>query len=309
MDFISAQSASGRVLLSTTILAVIFANSFWSEWHSAFLHLELGLTFNGVEFTMSLQYGVNDGLMALFFFLLGLELKRELLVGKLSDLKSASSVMCAAVGGMTFPAIIFLALANSPEIQTGWAIPVATNTAFALMILVLLGDRIPASARAFLVGLAIVDDIGAILIIAAAYTENFQSVWLIPTGITIVGLATLNLIGVRNGIVYFVVGVVLWFLMRKLALHDTLAGVVAALMAPVRPAKAKSTFTETLKEKANEIEEDEEDIQEPESILEKPKQKGIAHDVINAATEATTPLDRWERRLGIPVSLYRYLPL
>ncbi|MGK0223842.1 MAG: NhaA family Na+:H+ antiporter, partial [Limisphaerales bacterium] len=123
IDFVAAQSASAWVLLSATFLAICFANSLWGGWYFAFLHLELGVTFSGAEFSMSLQHWVNDGLMALFFFLLGLELKRELLVGKMSDLKSAASLVCAAIGGMALPAVVFLALTNAPDIRTGWAIP------------------------------------------------------------------------------------------------------------------------------------------------------------------------------------------
>lgn len=300
LDFVAAQSASGWVLLSATLIAIGFANSPWAEWYSALLHLELGLLFNSVEFSMSLQHWVNDGLMAMFFFLLGLELKRELLVGKLSNLKSASSVLCAAIGGMALPAIVFLALANSPDIHTGWAIPVATDTAFALMILVLLGDRIPVAARAFLVGLAIVDDLGAILVIAIAYTDDFQTAWLLPVGVAVSALVTLNLIGVRNGIVYFAVGVVLWFLLMQLGLHGTLTGVIVALAAPVRPAIARLTFADKLKQTTDDFEE--EHNSNTDSIFEQPKQHDIAHEMLDAATQATAPLNRWEQRLDTPIS-------
>jgi NhaA family Na+:H+ antiporter len=260
----------------------------------------LGVTFSGAEFSMSLQHWVNDGLMALFFFLLGLELKRELLVGKLSDLKSAASVVCAAIGGMALPAVVFLALTNAPDIRTGWAIPLATDTAFALMILVLLGDRVPAPARAFLVGLAIVDDLGAIMVIALGYTENFQFAWAIPAAVVVSVLVTLNLTGARNGIAYFLTGFVLWFILMKLGLHGTLAGVIVALAAPVRPAIARFAFTDRLKKTAGQFEDEHNDATN--SIFEQPKQNAIAHEVIDAAKQATAPLSRWEQHLETPIS-------
>ncbi|MFT4711549.1 MAG: NhaA family Na+:H+ antiporter [Candidatus Azotimanducaceae bacterium] len=300
LDFVSAQSASGWVLLSATILAICFANSSWGGMYFDLLHLELGISLGGAQFKMTLQHWVNDGLMTLFFFLLGLELKRELLVGELSNIKNASSVLCAAIGGMLLPAGVFLMLANTSDIRAGWAIPIATDTAFALMILVLLGDRVPAAARAFLVGLAIVDDLGAILVIAIAYTDDFLVQWLVPVVVAVTSLLSLNLLGIRNGYVYLIVGVVLWFLLTRLGFHGTLAGVIVALLAPVRPAIDRPIFAATLKMSVGRFEKVHN--RSTESILEQPKQNAIAHEVIDVATRATTPLSRWEHRLEAPIS-------
>ncbi len=305
-DFVTAQSSSGWVLLAATALAVGLANSPWSALYFEFIHLEVGLSLAGSLFTGSIQHWVNDGLMALFFFLLGLELKRELLVGKLSELRRATSVLCAAIGGMVVPAIVFLLLANTSQTQQGWAIPVATDTAFALMILVILGDRIPTSARAFLVGLAIVDDLGAILVIAFAYTADFSSALLLPAAITLGVLVLFNLIGVRNGLPYLFVGGVLWVLFTNMGLHGTLTGVVVALAAPVRPALARPTFTKLLKQRIERFEDEHEP--ETDSILEQPYQQAIANDVVRVAENATAPLSRWETRLEKPIS-FSVMPL
>lgn len=300
LDFVNAQSASAWVLLAALLLAVGMANSTWAPTYFEFLHIELGVTLAGRELVMSLQHWVNDGLMALFFFLLGLELKRELLVGRLSDFKRAASVLCAAIGGIAAPAMLFLMIAESAEVSSGWAVPVATDTAFALMILVLLGDRVPATARAFLVGLAIVDDVGAILIIAFAYTAEVDTGVLVPSIATVGLLIGMNLAGIRNGLAYLVTGVVLWLLFMQLGLHGTLAGVVAALISPVRPGLARPTFVNLLRKKIRRFEAEHDD--RTDSILEQPEQQEIAQDVLRVAERATVPLNRWESRLEKPIS-------
>ena len=286
--------------MAALLIAVTLANSTLAPMYFEFLHIEFSLSLADSSLAMSLQHWVNDGLMALFFFLLGLELKRELLVGRLSQLGRATSVLCAALGGIAIPAIVFLALGDSAGIRNGWAIPVATDTAFALMILVLLGDRVPATARAFLVGLAIVDDIGAILIIAFAYTTELNTGFLLPAAITVAVLAGMNMVGVRSGLPYLMAGAVLWWLFMQLGLHGTLTGVVVALAAPVRPALPRPTFVELLRRKVRRFE-DEHD-EETSSILEQPEQHEVAHDVLRVAEKATAPLNRWETRMEKPIS-------
>ncbi|NNF15427.1 MAG: Na+/H+ antiporter NhaA [Gammaproteobacteria bacterium] len=286
--------------MAALLLAVGLANSALSPAYFKFLHIDFGLSLADRHFAMSLQHWVNDGLMALFFFLLGLELKRELLVGQLSEIKRAASVMCAAVGGVVIPALLFLSLGDTAQIRSGWAVPVATDTAFALMVLLLLGDRIPATARAFLVGLAIVDDITAILIIAIAYTTDIDTSVLVPTLATVGFLVSMNLAGVRSGLPYLIVGAVLWMLFMQFGLHGTLAGVVVAITAPVRPALARPTFVGLLRQKIRRFEDKHKD--ETASILEQPEQQAIAHDVLRVAEKATPPLNRWEVRLEKPIS-------
>ncbi len=299
-DFFRAQSASGRVLISATFLAMVVANSFAGAGYFEILHLEFGLVLGEFSLSMSLQHWVNDGLMALFFFLLGLELKREFLVGKLRGVKRASALLFAAAGGMLLPAVLFLLIADQEFIRNGWAIPVATDTAFAITLLSLLGKQIPASARAFLVGLAIIDDLGAIMVIAIAYTSDFNTAYLLPVGLTLTALITLNLAGIQRGLPYLLVGAVLWLLFLKMGLHGTLTGVVVALAAPVRPQIARKTFLTALREKLWHFE-DTHDA-ETDNVFEQPEQQQIAHDIARVAEKATVPLRRWETRLEKPIS-------
>ncbi len=299
-DFIEAESSSGWVLLVSALAAIVIANSPWSGAYFDFLHVSVGVKVAGTTFEMTLQHWVNDGLMSGFFFLLGLELKRELLVGQLRNLRNASAVMFGAAGGMLLPAALFLAVADAADVRNGWAIPMATDTAFALMLLVLLGGRIPAAARAFLVGLAVVDDLGAIAVIALAYTTQFEFALLLPVSACIAALIALNLAGTRSGIAYAVVGVVLWWLFLRMGLHGTLAGVIVALAAPVRPALERRSFVEQIEQNVERFEEQQDDATS--TIFEQPKQHDIVRDVSKIASKATAPLRRWETRLQKPVS-------
>ncbi len=182
----------------------------------------------------------------------------------------------------------------------GWAIPVATDTAFALAILTLLGKQIPTSARAFLVGFAIIDDLGAILVIAVVYTSDFNTAFLLPTLLTLTVLAGLNLIGVRRGLPYLMAGVILWFLFLKIGLHGTLTGVVVALAAPVRPQIERKTFLEILKDKLWHFEDTHNEATK--NVFEQPEQLELAQDISRVAEKATVPLKRWEKRLEKPIS-------
>ena len=288
------------MLLSTTFLAMAVANSAAGDIYLKFIHLDFGVLLDKYSLSMSLRHWVNDGLMALFFFLLGLELKREFLVGKLSGLKRATALLFAAAGGMLVPAAVFLMIADGESIRNGWAIPVATDTAFALTLLTLLGKQIPTSARAFLVGLAIIDDLGAILVIAIAYTSDFNTTYLLPTLLTLAALASLNLVGIRRGLPYVLVGTILWFLFLKMGLHGTLTGVLVALAAPVRPQIARKTFLEALKDKVWRFEDAHNEASK--NVFEQPEQLELAHDIAQVAEKATVPLNRWESRLEKPIS-------
>jgi NhaA family Na+:H+ antiporter len=263
--------------------------------------LPLSASAGPIHFEISLKHLVNDGLMALFFFVLGLELKRELMVGQLGSLRQASSVVFAALGGMIMPAVIFLLVAESEAVRSAWAVPVATDTAFALLVLVLLGKRIPATARTFLVGLAIVDDLGAIILIALAYTRDFSAELLSPTLATLALLVIMNRLGVRNGLLYFTVGVVLWWLVSQLGFHGTVAGVLVALAAPVRAAIPRTHFIAKLRQSLRQFRADHSTATE--SILEQPEQHDIAEEVLQDAARATVPLKRWESSLGKPINL------
>ena len=172
--FVRIESLSGMLLFGATIVALILANSRFSEQFQTFWQFKIGFSTSGFELIKPLILWVNDGLMAVFFFLIGLEIKRELLIGELNSVKKASFPLFAAVGGMAAPVILFLALNNNPETSVGWGIPMATDIAFSLAILRLLGKRVPIGLKIFLMAFAIVDDLGAVLVIAIFYSESIK---------------------------------------------------------------------------------------------------------------------------------------
>ena len=299
--FVDAQSASGWILLSATMVAIVAANSPWRSLYFDLVHFNIGLQFGNRAFEGSLRHWVNDGLMAIFFFLLGLELKREILVGQLRSKRHALSVVCAALGGIVMPAIVFIAVTAGTPARPGWGVTVATDTAFALTVLAALGDRVPASARAFLVGLAIVDDLAAIALIMVAYTTELDASWLLPTGLCVGVLCVLNLTGVRRSVPYWLAGVVLWALFLRLGVHGTLAGVIVALAAPVRPAMTRTAFLSAAISRLRRFQSAHD--RRTETILEQPEQQDLAIEVGRATRAATVPLRRWEDSLQSPVSL------
>ncbi len=304
--FVASQSGSGWLLLAATVLAVLLANSPWAGAYFDARALSLGLTIAGSALTLTLEHWVNDGLMAIFFLLLGLELKREFLVGQLSRPGQAGSVLAAAVGGMLVPAGLFLAAVSDAGMRQAWAIPMATDTAFALMILVFLRDRVPLAARAFLVGLAIVDDLGAILVIALFYTSELAVENLHTAALIVAALALMNLSGVRRGWLYALVGVALWLSFLAVGFHGTLAGVVVALFAPVKPAIGRDRFLSLAGRKLSGFRTEHDP--EAKTILEAPDQHDSAQRLLEAARDATVPLKRWEQQLEKPVS-YLVVPV
>ncbi len=234
-DFIHRQTTSGVLLMICAVIALILANSqFYTSYHH-FLNLPFSIGIPGFELSKSIHLWFNDGLMALFFFVVGLELKREILVGELADVKQAMLPVIAAIGGMVVPVLIYIAI--NPESQTinGWGIPMATDIAFALGTLALLGSRIPGSLLTFLVALAIVDDLGAVVVIALFYTETINASALMLVGLLIFLLVSLNFGGVRRPIPYMLMGILLWIAMLKSGIHATLAGVILAFTIPMRP--------------------------------------------------------------------------
>ncbi|MCY7280780.1 MAG: Na+/H+ antiporter NhaA [Sphingomonas bacterium] len=232
--FISVETAGGLVLLAAAIAAMAIANSALAAHYSAWLSLPVSLSVGGFALDKNLGLWINDGLMAVFFFLIGLEVKREILGGQLSSWKQASLPVYAAIGGMVVPALIFVSVnAGYPENLQGWAIPAATDIAFALGLLALLGNRVPASLKALLLAIAIIDDIGAILVIALFYTANLSVGYLALALIPFVGMIILNRMGVGRITAYALLAILLWLFVLKSGVHATLAGVVAALTIPV----------------------------------------------------------------------------
>jgi len=234
-EFIHRQTTSGVLLMLCAVAALYIANSQWNEAYRHLLELPFTIGMQGFQLSKSLHHWINDGLMALFFFVVGLELKREILVGELANPKLAMLPIIAAVGGMVVPVLIYISINPEGHTLDGWGVPMATDIAFALGTLALLGKRIPKSLLTFLVALAIVDDLGAVMVIALFYTETINFLALAAVATMLLLLVTMNLGGIRRPLPYILIGVVLWIAMLKSGVHATLAGIFLAFTIPMRP--------------------------------------------------------------------------
>lgn len=231
-DFISNSKLSGIILFVSATLALIIANSPWSEAYHHLWELELSVGFAGNYITKSLHHWINDGLMAIFFFVVGLELKREILVGELQTPKNAIIPILAAIAGMLLPALIYTVF-NQGATYNGWGIPMATDIAFALGILYLIGDSVPTSLKVFLTAIAIVDDLGAVLVVAFFYTSDINFDSLMTGLIFMIVLVAANQLGVRNTFFYGIIGVGgVWLAFLMSGVHATIAAVLAAFAIP-----------------------------------------------------------------------------
>lgn len=234
-EFLRHESAGGIVLLGAAALALILTNSPLSAQYLGFFDLHLTVTLNGIGLDKPLGLWINDGLMAVFFFLVGLEIKRELIEGELSTLRQAMLPVLAAIGGMAAPAFVYaLVNAETPQNLAGWAIPTATDIAFALGMLSLLGKRVPDSLKVFLLALAIMDDLGAIIVIAIFYTADLSPMALSLSLIGIAALFIMNKLGVRRLAAYILVGIYVWACVLESGVHATLAGTIVGLCVPLR---------------------------------------------------------------------------
>lgn len=234
-EFVSTEALGGIVLLLATAAALVWANSPWDHRYFELWETTLSLDLDVVSFHASLGHAVNDGLMAVFFFVVGLEIKRELVHGELAAPRKAALPVAAALGGMAIPALIYLALNGAGPNRDGWGIPMATDVAFAMGVLALLGRRAPLSLKVFLLALAIVDDLGAILVIAVFYTDSIAwgaLAWAAGLGLTVLALGRF---GIRNTNLYIVLGLCFWAAVFKSGIHATVAGVLLAMMTPSRP--------------------------------------------------------------------------
>ncbi len=240
--FFATAAAGGIVLLACTAVALAWANSPWAESYHHLWEAPVTIGAPGVGRTMSLHHWVNDGLMAVFFFLVGLEIKREVLVGELATRRTAALPVVAALGGMVVPALLYVAVNAGGAGATGWGIPMATDIAFALGILALLGDRAPSGLRVFLAALAIADDLGAVLVIALFYTSAIDWVALGAAGRVFAALLALNRAGVRRPLAYALLGVAMWAGMLASGVHATIAGVLLALAVPARTRISEEEF-------------------------------------------------------------------
>ncbi|MEZ5537840.1 MAG: Na+/H+ antiporter NhaA [Thiolinea sp.] len=301
-EFIKTQISGAVLLLGVTLLALIMANTSLQPLYVALEKIRIGFFVQDFELSKTLHHWVNDGLMVLFFFLLGLEIKREFIAGELRSFSQSSTVIMAALGGMLFPAGIYILFNLNQETVSGWGIPMATDAAFALGALALLGSRIPAELKVFLVALAIVDDIGAILVIALFYTDALQIEYLWYAAGFLALLLILNRLGIRRALPYFILGTALWYVVLLSGVHATIAGVLAAFAIPARPRVHPHNTARNLQEAADEIAEV--DAENPQQhILGSSAKHNVLESVEQQARDTKTLLRSWEYVLERPVSL------
>ncbi len=297
--FAKRASAGGVVLLACAIVAMALANSPLADAYFSLWSTPVEVRFGQlVDINKPLLLWINDGLMAVFFFLVGMEIKRELLVGELASFKKASLSIAAALGGMVVPALIFTALNFGTENIRGWGIPMATDIAFALGALALLGTRAPTPLKVFLTALAIVDDLGAVLVIAVFYTENLKVNFLLYSLLVWGVMIGANRLGVRSALTYFLIGIVMWFFMLKSGVHATVAGVLGALAIPVRSRIDPERYLECVRDFLRRF--DQPHI-EPQVILNSEQQAAV-EAIERASLMVQSPLQRLEHRLHYPVA-------
>ena len=304
-EFFRSKSTSGILLIAGALAALVWANSPWAESYDALWETRFTVGFGAAALSKPVILWVNDGLMALFFFVVGLEIKREFLVGELSSRSQAVLPIAAAVGGMVVPASLFV-LANRGEPSiSGWGIPMATDIAFALGILALLGDRVPYQIKIFLTAVAIVDDIGSILVIALFYTANISFTMLGLGALCLVLAFAGNRMGVRTPVFYALVGCLLWFFVLKSGVHSTVAGVLMAFAIPARTRCDAEAFSFN----ASRLLDDYREAVGPgESVLTNEDMHSSLLSMQRIVTRAQTPLQRLEHGLH-PLVDYVVMPV
>ncbi|WP_268225271.1 Na+/H+ antiporter NhaA [Sinomicrobium oceani] len=299
--FINKSTTGGVVLFLSAVVALILANSPLKETYHHFWQHEFAIKFDSFVVSNNLHHWVNDGLMAIFFFVVGLELKREMIAGELSRPKKAILPLMAALGGMIFPAAIYLIFNHDSNAVGGWGIPMATDIAFALGILYLLGDKVPVSLKVFLTALAIADDLGAVLVIALFYTSDIDTNSLIAGGIFLLILLAANRLGVRAPVFYGIIGIGgLWMAFLFSGVHATIAGVLAAFTIPARTKVRDKKYVEKLRGFIDEYD----NLEVRTTRLKTPQQQHVLEQVRIYSKAALTPLQRLEHSMHSLVSFF-----
>lgn len=304
-SFYNTISNGGFLLLAAAIIAFIWSN-FSPEGYGHFWHRELSISIGGTTLSNSLAHWVNDGLMTLFFFTVGLEIKREMLVGGLSDPRKAALPVAAALGGMVFPALIYVGFNWGSESMSGWGIPMATDIAFSLAILSTLGNRVPFGIRIFLTAFAIADDLGAIVVIALFYTPEIHLIYLAGAGVVCLFLFVLNRLWVKAWFPWIVLGVILWFLIAHSGLHATITGVILSMFIPARSRYNTDLFMKMVREKLDSINCEGDNCGY--TIMVNRSHLEAVHGINMACDEVETPLQKMEHALE-PWIAYMVLPL
>ncbi|MCD4668722.1 MAG: Na+/H+ antiporter NhaA [Sulfurimonas sp.] len=297
--FLHAQTTTGLVLMVMTVLALILANTPLTEAYVHFFHTKVDLSVGSWQIEHTIHHWINDGLMAIFFFIIGLEIKREILVGELSNIKVAILPILSAIGGMVLPALIYLSINYGSEGAVGWGIPMATDIAFAISALVLLGNRVSPALVTFLVALAIVDDLGAVLVIAIFYTNQINMLPLGLAGLSFLIMVIFNRVGIHMILPYFIVGLFMWFFMLESGVHATIAGVIAALSIPSKPRQTPIDFTMSARNQLDEF--DNYPVATDHMMHE--RQKAILLNMKDRIDSIGSPAARLEHDLHLPVAL------
>jgi Na+:H+ antiporter, NhaA family len=305
MRFINNSTTSGIVLFLSAVVALILANSPWQEYYHHTWEHKFTIGYDEHVISKSLHHWINDGLMSIFFFVIGLELKREIMAGQLSSMKTAFLPLMAGVGGMVFPALIYLLFNSEGNASNGWGVPMATDIAFALGIIYLLGDKVPTSLKIFLTALAIADDLGAVLVIAFFYTSHISAESLLFGGLFLGILIGANLLGVRNVLFYGIVGIGgLWMAFLLSGVHATIAGVLAALTIPADVKVKDKFFVKKMRELTKEFEE----CAPNDVTLVTHDQLDVVEKIRFYAKEALTPLQRLEHSMH-PIVAFVVMPI
>ena len=304
-EFIHRQTTSGVLLMICAVIALVVANSPWYAGYEKLLHKPISIGFSEAVFSLSIHHWINELLMALFFLVIGLELKRELLVGELSSPRQALLPIMAAIGGMLVPALFYVVLNPEGHAAKGWGIPMATDIAFAIGALSLLGDRVPKNLVTFLIALAIVDDLGAVAVIALFYTAELNTAALgyaaLCTGI----LFAFNLGGIRHGLPYAMVGLLLWACMLASGIHATIAGILIAFAIPIRPKFDPRLFIERVKELTGKLEDS---VADNPDVIHNNRFRSLVNSLGDGVHLVQAPAQRAEHGFHLPVA-YLVIPI
>ncbi len=302
--FIHLEYTSGIVLLLSVIVAIIWANSAYADSYHHLWELPLSIGFDKYVFNQPLHIWINDGLMAIFFFVIGLELKREFMDGELSTAKKASLPMMAALGGMIVPAILYFTINQGTEAEHGWGIPMATDIAFALALLSIAGKHIPPSIKIFLSALAVADDLGAVLVIAFFYTADLNFLPLAVAGVFLALMLAGNYLGIRSTIYYLLMGLVVWMGFLLSGVHATIAGVLTAFTIPAATKIDELMYAHKLKNLVSDFEKE----IPSNSTLTTPQQHQTIQQIKELSLAAETPLQKIEYALH-PWVAFAIMPL
>jgi len=304
-DFLRKEASGGILLIIFTVIALAWANSPWYDSYHELWDTYISINAGNFDLNLSLHHWINDGLMVIFFFVVGLEIKRELLVGELSSFKQAALPVAGAIGGMLIPAIFYAIFNDGTEASNGWGIPMATDIAFVVGILAILGSRVPLGLKVFVVSLAIADDIGAVMVIAIYYTSNISISALIGTGVILVLLGIVNKLGVKSLYIYSYLGLLLWLAVLQSGIHASIAGVLLAFTIPAKTRINTKGFSRNTRDLLDKFERAGE---HGENVLTNETRQADVMAIEQCCDRILSPLQRFEHWLH-PWSSFVIMPL